>query len=182
MVGANHAQRPAVRRGPPGLRRRQQQGRRIDGRRNRLARRMGVDPTPPRDVNQPQQWKKYHAVLLELMDHVHGKVITEGEVPVDNGYHKDKIFSAEELSILTPWHIYTFFAKKAYGREDPGVEDNPTEGRSSTLQYYKKAISFFMPNKAGNWTILSGVTTGNPTRSQEVNISLVLLLRRKHEA
>ena len=149
------------------------------GRRAKAPRRVGGSPTAPRNVNQPMQWKKYHAILLELMDHVDGRAITDGEVPVDNRYHKDKIFTPEELSHLTPDHIYRFFAKKVYGREDPGVDDNPTEGRSTTLCYYKKAISFFMPNKLSKWTVIAGVASGNPTKSQEINDLIAAVIRKE---
>ena len=60
--------------------------------------------------------KKYHAALLVFMTHVHERVVTDGELPVDNIFHKDKVFTDEELSHPTLTHIYRFFAKKVYGR------------------------------------------------------------------
>jgi hypothetical protein len=44
--------------------------------------------------------------------------------------------------------------------------DLPTGCRSCTLEYWKKAISSFMPNKHMPWDCISN--EGNPTRSQEV--------------
>ena len=78
--------------------------------RKRAPRQAWSSPTPPQSVNQPIQWKKYHAILWELVDHVHGRVITEDEVTVNNRYHKNKKFTPEEPSLLTPDHIYRFFA------------------------------------------------------------------------
>ena len=45
------------------------------------------------------------------------------------------------ILIHMPLHIYKIFAKNVFGRKDLGVDDNPTEGMSSTLVYcYKKAL------------------------------------------
>ena len=80
------------------------------------------------------------------------------------------MFTTEELSHLTSLKICRFLVtKKVYGREDAGVDDNPTEGRSTTLHYSKKAIPYFTPNKLMKWTIIGvGGARGNPTKSQEV--------------
>jgi len=58
---------------------------------------------------------------------------------------------------------------KAYGTPDPLPDDNPLNGRSSSLEYsYKKALShFFMPNNLMQWNELASV--GNPTKSTAVN-------------
>jgi hypothetical protein len=51
--------------------------------------------------------------------------------------------------------------------EVPTADDNPTLKRSSGLEFGKKAVSFFMPNKNTPWNIES--ETGNPTMSVAVN-------------
>jgi len=56
---------------------------------------------------------------------------------------------------------------KAFGNPDPLEDANPTHCRSSTLEYYKKAISSYMPNRLSQWNALA--QSGNPTRSIEVN-------------
>ena len=64
--------------------------------------------------------------------------------------------------------MYRVLAKKVYGREDPpGVDDNPTKIKSTTFDYYKKAISYFMPNKLLKWNAVAGRTmaSGNSTKS-----------------
>ena len=65
---------------------------------------------------------------------------------------------------------------KVHGKEDPGPQDNPIHGRSSTLEYYKKAISHFMPNRLIAWNVMSQV--GNPMRSTEVN-ALIKAVKKK---
>ena len=121
----------------------------------------------PRDVNRPTQWKTYHAVLRRFMNFCHTA-----------NYPKTKMFTREELSFITPEHIYRWFSLHAYGMENPSVEDNPTEGRGTTLMYYKKALSYFMPNKLQRWTIIGGVASGNPTKSVEVN-NLLNAIKKK---
>ncbi len=61
-------------------------------------------------------------------------------------HEKNYIATQEELLALTPDHIYAYLANKAYGTPNPGIDARPTEGRSSTLEYGKKALSYFMPN------------------------------------
>ena len=52
---------------------------------------------------------------------------------------------------------------KAFGTPNPENDVNLTECRSSSLEYWKKAISLFMPNRLIVW--VSGCKEGNPTRS-----------------
>jgi hypothetical protein len=69
---------------------------------------------------------------------------------------------------------------KVYGIPNPGENDKPKHGHSSSLEYYKKAISAYMPNKHIPWDSLEG--KGNPTRSKELVILSRLLRKRKCEA
>lgn len=80
---------------------------------------------------------------------------------------KDHQFTNEELFRLKPQHIYAFFANLAYGTPSPSLDDTPTLSRSATLEFAKKAISSFQPNRLLPWNEQSG--TGNPTRSALVN-------------
>ena len=82
-------------------------------------------------------------------------------------FGKDYSFRNEELFQLTPLHVSHYFAKLAYGTIAPGAEDFPTECRSSTLNFAKKAISYYMPNKLMHWNEQG--QTGNPTKSTLVN-------------
>ena len=65
----------------------------------------------------------------------------------------------------------------AFGHPDEGDDDVPTCGRSSTLAFHKKALSYFMPKKDLGWNTVS--LSGNPTRSPEVD-DLIKQVRR-HE-
>ena len=108
----------------------------------------------PNDLNAPTQVKRYHAILVELMQHK-----TKDE------YEPDKTFSHDELLQIQPDDIYRWMCLKTYGTEDPGQEDNPS-ARSSSMAYWKKAISYFMPNFAP-WNDAAGI--GNPTKSRKIN-------------
>eukprot|EP00957_Ditylum_brightwellii_P033968 2572868-Ditylum_brightwellii.AAC.1 len=76
-------------------------------------------------------------------------------------YHKDHVFSTEDLSLLPPRNIYWWMTFKAYGTDDPSPDDFPTEGWSSSFKYYKKAISYFMPNCQLQWNELLHVGNVN---------------------
>jgi hypothetical protein len=65
---------------------------------------------------------------------------------------------------------------KAHGTPEPGPDDNPTEARSSSLEFWKKAISSFMLNRLMAWNVLNDV--GNPTKSIEVN-DLIKAIKKK---
>ena len=120
---------------------------------------------PLRRVNEPTQKECYAGYLRQMMGYLNNRV-----------YQRGYQFSIEELGQLTPEDVYRWMAVKAYGIEDPGPDDNPTDGRSSSLEYYKKAISYFMPNRLIPWNELLQV--GNPTRSVIVN-DLITAVRRK---
>ena len=107
---------------------------------------------PLRRVHEPSQKPRYYHYLLEMMTYL----FPERE------YEAGHEFSAEELGVLTPEHVYRWMAHKVYGLEEPGPDDKPI-GRSTSLNYYKKAISYFMPNRLMPWNEIAKV--GNPTRS-----------------
>jgi hypothetical protein len=56
--------------------------------------------------------------------------------------------------------------KKVYRVTDPGLDNHPIHGRSSSLEFYKKALSYFMPNKRMGWNEVT--QAGNPTKSSEI--------------
>jgi len=107
-------------------------------------------------ITEPTQVKQYHKVLIEMMTYLNGVAYTQA--------HE---FSSEELERLKPHDIYRWMAWKVYGTDDPSPQDNPTEGRSTSLKYYKKAISFYMPNRRMQWNEVT--KAGNPTRSEDIN-------------
>ena len=82
-------------------------------------------------------------------------------------YSIHTVFSSEELSSIIPQEIVAWMKLTAFGRSDAGDDNVPTCGRSNTLAFHKKALSYFMPNKHLGWNMVS--LLGNPTRSPEVN-------------
>jgi hypothetical protein len=121
--------------------------------------------------NEPKEEKSqmvdsYHGVLRRLMAYVH-------EV---DAYEKDHVFAQEELAALTPNDIKRWMCVKAYGTPEPGVDDHPTLCRSTSIEFWKKAISSFMPNRLMSWNVLNNV--GNPTKSIEIN-DLIKVVKKK---
>lgn len=54
---------------------------------------------------------------------------------------------------------------KIFGKINPDPKiDNPTQGISSSLHYYKKEISYFIPNNTTKWYVKNN--TGNTTISE----------------
>jgi hypothetical protein len=88
-----------------------------------------------------------------------------------HGYQYNKktmeMWEPDLLAAVTPQIIERWMNTMVFGTADPGPDDMPTEGRSSTLEYSKKAVSFFMPNKLIGWNVMTN--SGNPTRSIIVN-------------
>jgi regulator of replication initiation timing len=82
-------------------------------------------------------------------------------------YERDTEFTVEQLGVVQPTDVVRWMQFKAYGVPDPGPDARPTLCRSSSLAYWKKALSKFMPNKLMQWNALAG--QGNPTKSSEVN-------------
>ena len=112
-----------------------------------------------------EEAKKYHHYVVDAMNTSFG-----------TAHPKDHTFTDDELLALTPEHIYAYLATKAYGTPNPTDANNPTLLCSNTLQYMKKALSYYMPNKLMEWNVDS--QTGNPTRSVLVN-KLIELVKKK---
>jgi hypothetical protein len=71
------------------------------------------------------------------------------------------------LEKLTDQDIMRYLNHKAYGMAVPDDSSFPILARSSTLQYHKKAISYYMPQKRVVWDEIR--KEGNPTKSKSVN-------------
>ena len=107
----------------------------------------------------------YKPTLIKLMSFVHNAE-----------YDKHHVFSQDELASLTPVDVQRWMCLQAYGTPDPLPDANPYEARSSSLEYWKKAISSFIPNRLMVWNAVIG--QGNPTRSIEVN-DLIKKVKKK---
>ena len=108
---------------------------------------------------------QYKSALDSLLSFVH-----------DSSYERTKTYTKGELRALTPDDVVRWMNVKAFGVPDPPSDANPTFARSNSLAYWKKAISFFMPDRLVVW--VSGRNEGNPTRSIEVN-SLIKRIKKK---
>ena len=107
-------------------------------------------------ANTPKGAKRYWRTLLALMSLKDGLM-----------YPSDHVFSPSDLLTIRPSHVVEFFCLKVYGTPYPEADAKPSFGRSSSLESYKKQISYFMPNKLVAWNVAT--ETGNPTRSIPVN-------------
>ena len=97
----------------------------------------------------------YHPVLLRLMGFLDNVTYAKG-----TAIERDRILE------LTPQKLMRWFNNEVYGEEDPEDDAKPNS-RSSSIEFWKKALSHFMCNKLMAWNEISNV--GNPTRSTELN-------------
>lgn len=92
-------------------------------------------------------------------------------------YDNDKEFTQAELGELTAENIMRWFHRKTYGQPDPPTGHNlPPIARSNSLNYWKKALSFYMPNRLMVWDEIN--KRGNPTRCTAIN-DLIKTVKRK---
>ena len=113
--------------------------------------------------------KSYKSVLVKLMSFIH-----------ETEYDNDREFTDQELSQVTPEQICSYMKLRAYGNANADIAtDNPTESRSSSLEFWKKAISCFMPNNNMTWNELANI--GNPTRSAAIS-KLIRKVKQKEAA
>ena len=113
------------------------------------------------------QYKSYKPSLIQLLNH-----IDKPTTP----YTTQTQFTADRLLQITDKQVYEWLAIRAYGVPNPGAEDKPTFARSNSIQYSKKAVSYFMPNKNTQWCV--ALNSGNPTRSTLVN-NLIKGIKKK---
>ena len=78
--------------------------------------------------------KKYKSSLISFMSYFHNKQ-----------YDKDKEFTKEELLQIRPRDIHNWMALKAFGKTRYNVDagDKPTRCRLNTLDWMKKAVSYY---------------------------------------
>jgi hypothetical protein len=98
----------------------------------------------------------YQSILVEFMSFMSGEE-----------FEDDAVFTKEQLLTIKPKDVKEFLCMKAYNDPWPKIDqgDRPTHGRSDSLYYIKKALSYYMPYKNAAW--VDG--KGNPTKSQTVN-------------
>ena len=113
--------------------------------------------------------RKYKRTLDHLMSFLHGLHSTQS-------YGVDRRYTVEELYAITPSEVVRWMKFRTYGTPDPDVAANPLYARSNSLKFWKKSISFFMPNRLMPWS--EARQEGNPTRSTLVN-DLIKQVKRK---
>jgi hypothetical protein len=91
-------------------------------------------------------------------------------------YNIQTEFTQQQLTAIRPADIERWMCQKVYGNPNPGPQDNPTLGRASSLEYYKKALSYYMVNRLHAWNEVA--LLGNPTRSVDVN-DLIKKVKKK---
>ena len=91
-------------------------------------------------------------------------------------YANDHEFTDAQLGALTPNDVLHWMNVQTFGIPNPAPDANPTLAQSNTLKYWKKALSFFMPNKLMLWNRISN--QGNPTRSTEID-DLIKRVKKK---
>ena len=114
-----------------------------------------VDETVSLDKT-PRSTKKYFLHLAACMS------LKDGVL-----YTKNHHFEKRHLLTLTPRDVCNYFNLKVFGTPSPDEDATSRLGRSSSLMFYKKSISYFMPNKLMGWNVET--KSGNPTKSIEVN-------------
>jgi hypothetical protein len=123
---------------------------------------------PPANTDHPKYNKDYHCYIVGLMSFVDGVQ-----------YRMDARFRPSYFLDLTPVDIARYFCLIAYGTAEPDMEHNfPSQARSSHLEFAKKAISWYMPNKLGHWQAQAHPPVGNPTKSVEVN-DIIKVVKKK---
>jgi hypothetical protein len=94
-------------------------------------------------------------------------------------YGRDSSFTNRQLLEITPTQIECWMKLKVFGTPNPGCDAEPTLGRSSSLEFYKKALSYYMPDKIHNWSVRD--QKGNPTRSEQINALIKKVKNWKYE-
>jgi hypothetical protein len=107
------------------------------------------------DINAPTATYQYHACLNELMGYIN-----------QTSYLSNRSFTTEEKATITTDNLFNWMCFKAYREDNQGPEDNPLDARSTTSEYAKKAISYFMP------------TVDNATRARRIN-RLIAAVKKK---
>ena len=96
------------------------------------------------------------------MSSVHRLAVDQQEY----GYERE--YTDAELREVTPTELVRWLNMRTFGVTDPGPNTTIRPlVRANTLAFWKKAISFHMPDRLHGWR--SGSNDGNPTKSAEMN-------------
>ena len=109
-------------------------------------------------TDESKNIQRYYTCLRDFMAYFHER---------SEMYPPNHEFSEDELAAVTPSDICRWMNVKMFRKSNPGANEKPLFGSHHTLDYYKKSLSSFMPNKDESWDPLT--KRGNPTKSTEVN-------------
>jgi hypothetical protein len=107
-------------------------------------------------LNEKEKNDRYKPILDSLMSFIDG---------LENGdrYGREKVCTQEDLVyIIYSRQCHLMDENMSLGATDPALHANPKLSRSNNLQLYKKAFSFFIPNKLT--TLNSSRMDVNPTK------------------
>ena len=110
-------------------------------------------------------YAKYRPYLLSLMRYLH-----------ETDYDDDYQFTQAQLASVTADDFMRYVKFRVYGDENAPEDANPVGARAHSIQMWKKAISYFMPNRNHPWNEIS--LTGNPTRCREIG-ALISRVKKK---
>ena len=124
------------------------------------------DPLQQQQKTMGSHLAEYKSVLRRLLSWIDNRE-----------YPRDHVFDAQRLGELRPLQIRRWMQLQAYGTPDPAPDANPTLRRHTSIKFWKKAISYFMPNKGPEWNDLHNY--GNPTKSETIRDLIKIVKRRK---
>ena len=87
---------------------------------------------------------------------------------LDNTRYNPKVqgpFPPNRLQQITPQQVLKWLTLCTYGKEEIGPNDRPTHWRVDTIEFAKKALSYYMPHH-GEWN--NATSYGNPTRDRSI--------------
>ena len=90
-------------------------------------------------------------------------------------YHN---FTNEELVAITPAVIVCWMCLEVYGKSDHKTNNNPTQGRSSFINYAKKDISYYTTKRLMHCNEITNPPVVNYTKSIPVNV-LIEIFKNK---
>jgi hypothetical protein len=89
-------------------------------------------------------------------------------------YPKNTVFERGRLAEITGDDVLRWMNVQCFRHPDPPLDARPCR-RSSTMLYYKKALSHFMPNRNMVWNEITSM--GNPTKYQKI-LDLIGLIKQ----
>ena len=105
--------------------------------------------------------KVYKRILDSLMSSVH-------RLGPQQQYEYTRVYTDEEKRQVTPDELLRWLNMRTFGVADPAPDTTIRPlVRANTIAFWKKAISFHMPDRLHSWR--TGSNDGNPTKSAEVN-------------